>query len=62
MEITEAYAVTTISLEMRPPEEQKVFAEWPHLAGIPLPSGNIAEVTLLIGADHPDAFEVIDIR
>jgi len=35
---------------------------WPHLKDLTFPSVPVEEISLLIGADHPGAFKVLDVR
>ena len=56
------YSVPTLNLTKRSVNYKKLVQDWPHLAGLSLPSSQAANVTVLIGSDHAEIHEIFETK
>ena len=62
LEVKDAYTVASLNVTKRPFNLDNTSDDWPHLSRIKLLPSKEKEVSLLIGADHPEVFEAFDTR
>ena len=62
LEVKDAYTVASPNLTKRPFNLDNTLEDWPHMSGIKVLPNQEKEVSLFIGADHPEVFEAFDTR